>query len=92
MKLILKLSDMERKVYITKYALTAGIEEIEAEIKDFGNGHLMAFANGIYPSYRVGSEAFYTLEAALKNAEERRIKKIKSLKKQINKLENLKFE
>lgn len=80
------------KVYITKYALTKGILEKEARVSDFGCGRLRAFCNGDYSSYGIGSEAFYTLEEALNNAEERRNKKIESLKKQINKLENLKFE
>lgn len=75
------------KVYITKYALTKGILEKEASVSD-----LRAFCNGDYSSYGIGSEAFYTLEEALNNAEERRNKKIESLKKKINKLENLKFE
>lgn len=80
------------KVYITKYALTKGILEKEARVSDFGCGRLRAFCNGDYSSYGIGSEAFYTLEEALNIAEERRNKKIESLKKQINKLENLKFE
>lgn len=37
---------MEKKVYITKYALTRGILEKEAKVEDFGNGHLRAFVNG----------------------------------------------
>lgn len=81
-----------KKVYITKYALTKGVIEKDGEIADYGNGHVRAFVHGDYSSYGIGSEAFYTKEEALKNAEERRIKKIESLKKQIKKLENLKFE
>lgn len=83
---------MEKKVYITKYALTGGIIEKEARVYDYGNGHLRAFVNGDYSSYGIGSEAFFEKEEALKNAEKRRTKKIDSLKKQIKKLENLKFE
>jgi hypothetical protein len=83
---------MEQKIYITKYALTRGIIEKEARISDYGGGHLRAFANGDYSSYGIGSEAFYTKEEALKNAEKRRTKKIESLRKQIQKLENIKFD
>ena len=82
---------MKQNIYITKYALSSGILEKEARIEDYGNGHLRAFVNG-YSSYEIGSEAFLTKEDALKNAEERRLKKIESLKKQIEKLEVLRFE
>ena len=82
---------MEERIYITKYALSKGILEKEAVIKDCGR-YLIAFVKGDYSSYGIGSEAFFKREDALKNAENRRIKKIESLKKQINKLENLKFE
>lgn len=81
-----------KKVYITKYALSRGILEKEAKISDFGCGRLRAFCNGDYSSYGIGSEAFFEKEDAIKNSEERRNKKIESLKKKINKLENLKFE
>ena len=83
---------MKQNIYITKYALSSGILEKEARIEDYGNGHLRAFVNGYYSSYEIGSEAFLTKEDALKNAEERRLKKIESLKKQIEKLEVLRFE
>lgn len=83
---------MKQKVYITKYSLSKGILEKEARVSDLGYGRLRAFCNGDYSSYGIGSEAFYTLEEALNNAEEQRIKKIESLKKQIKKLETLKIE
>lgn len=83
---------MEKKVYITKYALTRGILEKEEKVEDFGNGHLRAFVNGDYSSYGIGSEAFFEKEDAVKNAEKRRKKKIESLIKQINKLGNCKFK
>lgn len=82
---------MEERIYITKYALSKGILEEEAVIKDYGR-YSRALVKGDYSSYGIGSEAFFKREDALKNAENRRIKKIESLKKQINKLENLKFE
>lgn len=82
---------MEERIYITKYALSEGILEKEAEIEDYGR-YLRAFVKGDYSSYGIGSEAFFKREDALKNAENRRLKKIESLKKQIKKLEKLKFE
>lgn len=87
---------MEQKVYITKYALTKGILEKDAEVKPshWDKNILFAWVHGNFgdESFRVGSEAFCTKEEALKDADGKRIKKIESLKKQINKLENLKFE
>lgn len=76
------------KVYITKYALSRGIIETDAvecesfpdmiETKDFG--------------YFQGSDWHRTMEAAVAMAEEMRLKKIESLKKQIEKLEGMKFQ
>jgi hypothetical protein len=80
------------KVYITKYALSSGILEKKADIADFMTGHKRAFVEGDFLSYGIGSEAFLKKEDAIENAEKRRRKKIESLKKKINKLENLKFE
>lgn len=80
------------KVYITKYALSKGILEKEAEIVDFLTGHKRAFVEGDFLSYGIGSEAFLKKEDAIENAEKRRRKKIESLKKKIKELENLKFE
>lgn len=80
------------KVYITKYVLTSGILEKEARINEYPDSKPRAFVNGDYSSYGIGTEAFYTLDEAKKNAEKRRMRKIESLKKQIKKLENLKIE
>lgn len=87
---------MKQKVYITKYALTAGITENEAEVKPSCYNDSIYYASvvdnyGGFTSYRVGTDAFYTLEEAVNNAEKKRLKKIESLKKQIVKLEKLKF-
>lgn len=87
---------MEQKVYITKYALTAGILIRHAEVSSAYWDEKVLYASAKEEmgtsTYRIGTEAFYTLEEAKKNAEERRMKKIESLKKQIKKLENLKIE
>ena len=82
-------------IYITKYCLTSSIFKIEAEIKE--NKH---FKKGIsaYGKLPNGSNmGFYnndfhlTEEEALKDAENRRTRKIESLKKQINKLDKKQF-
>lgn len=80
------------KVYITKYALTQGIYEAEAEECSGFNG--MIKIDGEYPEYyhREGRDWCRTKEDAVKRAEEMREKRILSLKKQIEKLEKLRFE
>lgn len=88
---------MGKKVYVTKYALTKGILEIDAIVGQSFYDQNIFYARVCdrylgTESFRVGLEAFLTKEEALKDAEKRRIKKIDSLKKQIKKLENLKFE
>jgi len=87
------------KYYITKYALTAGIVEREGEIHDtIGGGDMLCCK-------REGKQAFYgddiyhgkgrdwheTREGAVARSEQMRVKKIASLKKQVAKLEALKF-
>lgn len=80
------------KVYITKYALTKGIEEEEHCIKKSNtlNEYYVSILNG-YKLYIIGIDAFLTLEEAQSKAEQMRLKKIASLKKQIDKLEKIKF-
>ena len=77
------------KVFITKYALTKGILEKEAEIRDYG--YEIAYVKGEFLSYSLGKEAFRTREQAMERAEKMRLKKIASLKKQIEALEKMKF-
>jgi len=85
------------KIWVTKYALTTGIFEVEAEVeKREKRNEGMAvvpndFKSGTYPRYFHGKEWHLTKESAMKQAEEMRTKKIASLQKQIGKLENLKF-
>jgi len=80
------------KVFITKYALTKGILEKEAEICDYGNGHIRAYVKEEFSSYSLGKECFKTKEQAMERAEKMRLKKIASLKKQIEALEKMKFK
>lgn len=80
------------KVWITKYALTKGIIETEAE--DCGDDMVRVHNKGYCDSYyhKEGNEWHRTKQSAISKAEEMRKKKIESLKKQIRKLENMKFE
>ena len=87
------------KVWITKYALTQGIEEIDSnQVKEFemaDTGYLCFRRNGKY-SFEIEiysqKEWYRTKESAIKKAEEMRQNKIASLKKQIEKLERMGFE
>ena len=75
--------------YITKYALAQGIVEINTD--DLGsykidNGHLWITSKKNFP-------VDYTDKSfAIEDAERRRVKKIESLKKQIEKLEKIEFK
>jgi len=81
---------MKQKVWITKYALSAGITEHEAEIRDgkaFPGAPFMS-----YTSFKMGRDAHLTREEAVAAAHSARKEKIASLKKQMAKLEELKFD
>lgn len=77
------------KVWITKYALTQGIFEKEAESCSVDeDGKMISVERYTYYHKPFWHE---TKEDALKHAEEMRIKKIQSLTKQIEKLRLIKF-
>lgn len=84
------------RVWITKYAITSGIFETEV-IKSMSEFEDMISYNS-YSDNKSNIEHCHKpdwhvdKESAIKRAEEMRIKKIASLKKQITKLENMKFE
>ena len=87
------------KVWITKYALTQGIEEIDLnQVKEFemtDAGYLCFRRNGkyLYTTEIYSQKEWHrTKESAMQKAEEMRQKKIASLKKQIEKLEGMRFE
>ena len=85
------------KVWITKYALTDGVIEAQQIPNVPCGGKEYAFFvdendqyfTGFYIPYR---ELFWDKNSAIKKAEEMRQKKIESLKKQIKKLEEMRFE
>lgn len=78
------------KAYISKYALTKGIFEVEAaKIRD----NEIVVDIGIVSSEFFHANEWHTTRAeAINRAEEMRLKKIESLKKQIAKLEKKRFE
>lgn len=82
------------KVWVSKYALTEGIEEFgDAELGP--TGAYVRVGPPTYGTRRVeyfGRDAHETREAAVADAERRRVAKIASLKRQIARLEALRFE
>lgn len=79
------------KVWITKYALTDGI--IEADAEPCGLDVISAsWDNGERCNNFKGEEWWRSKKIAIEVAEEMRQKKIESLKKQIKKLEGMRFD
>lgn len=77
------------KVWITKYALTKGIIETEGKQN---SGTSYTITSGEYRnSWFHQTDVALSEEDAKKRAEEMRLKKIESLKKQIAKYEHMKF-
>lgn len=81
---------MEKKIFVFKYALTKGIIEVDAEIKQGIYSEFTKVKNQGNLIY-LDKDYVHTKEEALKKAEDMRLKKIESLKKQIVKLEKMKF-
>lgn len=77
------------RVWVTKYALSGGIDEREVTRSSGGDDYV--YYGRYHASYRLGRDAHLTLASALADAEKRRAQKIASLKKQITKLEKLRF-
>ena len=78
------------KAWITKYALTQGIYEIDAE--DCGGG-MIADKSTTWATYFHGEGRDWcsTKQAAIKRAEEMRAARIASLNKSIEKLKRITF-
>lgn len=74
-------------VWVTKWALTSGVIETEGEVID----EEMANCGREYGCFH-GNDWHRTREAAIKRAEEMRLKKIALVKKQLEKLEKMRFE
>lgn len=77
------------KVYITKWALTRGIEVVETASDT--SKHMIGFKNGAY-TYRVYGGDWHTTQAkAVARAEEMRLRKVASLEKSLERMRSLTF-
>ena len=82
-------------VFVTKYALTSGIQEVEGEPWDNSPDMFCETrTSGQYSSnfHGEGKEWHRTKEGASAKAEAMRTRKIASLKQQITKLQEMKFK
>lgn len=78
-------AEISMKLWISKYALSKGIKECDMRVV----GGWACSMSGAY--YKLWRDAHETKEQAISAAEEMRIKKIESIKKQIAKLEKMTF-
>jgi hypothetical protein len=80
------------KIWLSKYALTQGIIEVEAEYCGEKTNMIRVIDDGYKGCYQgEGINWHRTKEDALKRAEEMKIRKINFHRKQIEKLEGLDF-
>ena len=77
------------KRFITKYCLTSGITE---EDLNLASSKGLLINTNCSNCYHDNKDCFEHHSDALADAEQRRIRKLEYLKKQIKKLENLKFD
>lgn len=82
------------KVIITKYAMSTGAFQVEAEQSDVIPSMVTYLTDGRWSNaaHGEGREWHRTIESAQKRFNEMKAKKIASLAKQMKKIENLKFE
>lgn len=81
-----------KTVWVSKFALTKGIFSMEGEVSK--QSPSIVYQVGVRYPKAFTRKGFYwheTLEEAVEQAEKMRLKKIKSLQKQIKKFENMKF-
>lgn len=78
------------KVWVTKCVFTQGIRVVDVMVP--GGASTVVRTPSPYVQFFYGSDWHLTKEAAIQEAEKMRLKKIASLKKQIVKLEEMRFE
>ena len=80
------------KIWISKYALSDGITEHDCEEPPDGDNYVRPGAPfASFAIFRLGTAAHTTREEAVKAAEKMRDKKMASIRKQLARLEAMKF-
>lgn len=77
--------------YITKHALTVGIKPICVELCSDISPDMVCEVDDVWHSHFHGNDWHRTRDEAVARAEQMRVAKIESLKKQLAKLEKLRF-
>lgn len=77
------------KIYVTRFALTSGIQEFDAD--KIEGDMVVAYDQYRCRLYFHGNDWHRTREAAVARAEEMRVKKLQSLERQIKKVSKLVF-
>ena len=80
------------KVWITKYALTRGIIEADGELTSSDSVSILNRDLSLPTHWFYNGDWHSDKESAIQKAEEMRQEKIASLKNQIEKLEEMRFE
>ena len=82
------------KVFVTKYALSSGIQEVEGELAASTPSMFCQKTTSGWTTYYHGEGKKWhrTKEGALAKAEAMRVAKIASLRKQITKLQEMTFK
>lgn len=80
----------QRTVFLHKNALTKGIQEFTVFIEDLDNGLVSFIKNGC-TSYFHKQDYSTTLKEAKEKAEIKRIAKIRNIKEQLERLEDMTF-
>lgn len=77
-----------RRYYITKYAMTSGIQEVEGQ--EVGHG-MVSISNGGYTQYFHAGEWHISITSAIEKAEELKAKKIATLNRQLERAQDVVF-
>lgn len=80
--------EAKRKAFSTRHALTKGIIEVEGQYDQINE--YLQFGRKYYQYLKKG-EFFFTIEEAIANAEQRRVKKLQSIEKQVKRITAIKF-
>lgn len=88
----MKTTNQTVRVFVTKYALTDGILEYDADIVDKFNKPMARAKHNGFEKFFHGDEFHMTREAAIEKAKKMQKAKIESLKKSIKKIQEKTFE